>query len=287
MAIYTSKNLEGINPLKEKFNIEIKESFEDGIKTIGILNLMPTKCETETQILRLLCETEEDLRVECIKLDSYKPKNISYEYISENYVSFNEIKEKLDAIIITGAPLEKLAFEEVDYIEELREVLNYTKNNIKHSLHICWGAQVALNHFYSIRKELKKEKIFGLFSNEILERDEILDGIDNGFKAPQSRHTALNKIDIENCKELKLLAITEEGEQHLLKGSHNDYYILGHVEYDRDTLKKEYLRDLNKGLQINMPKGYFKNDNIDNGVNYIWHEDGVRLYKNWTNLIKN
>lgn len=281
MAIYTSKNLEGIKPLKERFNIKVREEFEDGIKTIGILNLMPTKCETETQILRLLCETEENLRVECIKLNTYKPKNISYEYICENYVSFNEIKEKLDGIIITGAPLEKLKFEDVDYIDELREVLDYTKNNIKHSLHICWGAQVALNHFYSIRKELKEEKIFGLFSNEILERDEILDGIDNGFKAPQSRHTSLNKNDIENCKELKLLTVTEEGEQHLLKGSHNDYYILGHIEYDKDTLKKEYLRDLNKGLKINLPKGYFKNNNVEEGVNYTWHEDGVKLYKNW------
>lgn len=281
MAIYTSKNLEGIKPLEERFNIKVREEFEDGIKTIGILNLMPTKCETETQILRLLCETGANLRVECIKLNTYKPKNISYEYICENYVSFNEIKEKLDGIIITGAPLEKLKFEDVDYIDELREVLDYAKSNIKHSLHICWGAQVALNHFYSIRKELKEEKIFGLFSNEILERDEILDGINNGFKAPQSRHTSLNKSDIENCKELKLLAVTEEGEQHLLKGSHNDYYILGHIEYDKDTLKKEYLRDLNKGLKINLPKGYFKNNNVEEGVNYIWHEDGVKLYKNW------
>ena len=285
MAIYTSKNLEGINPLKERFNIKVRDEFEDGIKTIGILNLMPTKCETETQILRLLCETGENLRVECIKLSTYKPKNISYEYICKNYISFNDIKENLDGIIITGAPLEKLEFEDVDYIDELRDVLDYTKKYIKNSLHICWGVQVALNHFYSIRKELREEKIFGLFSNEILERDKILDGIDNGFKAPQSRHTSLNKNDIASCKELKLLAITEEGEQHLLKGSHNDYYILGHIEYDKDTLKREYLRDLEKGLKINIPKGYFKNNNVEEEINYIWHEDGVKLYKNWVKSI--
>ncbi|MGL5614904.1 MAG: homoserine O-acetyltransferase/O-succinyltransferase family protein [Sarcina sp.] len=285
MTIYTSKNLEGLNPLKKEFDIRIRENFKKEIKTIGLLNLMPTKCETETQILRLLCETGEDLRVECIKLDSYKPKNISYEYIKENYLSFGEIKDKLDGIIITGAPLEKIDFEAVDYIEELREVLDYSKKNIKNSLHICWGAQVALNHFYSIKKLLTENKIFGVFSNEILKRDKILDGIDSGFKAPQSRHTTLNKVDINNSKDITVLAVTEEGEEHLIKGNHNDYYILGHIEYDKNTLEAEYLRDINKGFEIDMPKNYFVDNNLDKGINFNWHKDGVSLYKNWIRLL--
>ena len=279
MTIYLSKNLNGILPLSKDFDIKVVEDKQD-IKTIGVLNLMPTKCETETQILRLLCETRKELKVEFIRLDSYKPKNIPYEYIVNNYRSFSEVKESLDLLIITGAPLEKLEFDEVDYIDELREVLDYTKLNIEKSLYICWGAQVALNHFYSIRKRLKNEKIFGLFSHEILNGDKILSGIEGGFKAPHSRHTSLVKEDLDKCNKLKQIAKTQEGEDFLLKGEFNDYYILGHIEYDKDTLKNEYLRDIKKGLKINKPRGYFINDNIDEGINFNWREDAIKFYKN-------
>ena len=279
MTIYLSKNLNGILPLSKDFDIKVVEDKQD-IKTIGVLNLMPTKCETETQILRLLCETRKELKVEFIRLDSYKPKNIPYEYIVNNYRSFSEVKESLDLLIITGAPLEKLEFDEVDYIDELREVLDYTKLNIEKSLYICWGAQVALNHFYSIRKRLKNEKIFGLFSHEILNGDKILSGIEGGFKVPHSRHTSLVKEDLDKCNKLKQIAKTEEGEDFLLKGEFNDYYILGHIEYDKDTLKNEYLRDIEKGLKINKPRGYFINDNIDEGINFNWRENAIKFYKN-------
>lgn len=279
MTVYLSKNLNGIIPLSEDFDIKVVED-KKGIKTVGVLNLMPTKCETETQILRLLCETRKELKVEFIRLDSYKPKNIPYEYIVNNYRSFSEIKESLDLLIVTGAPLEKLEFDEVDYIDELREVLDYTKLNIKKSLYICWGAQVALNHFYSIRKRLKNEKIFGVFSHEILNGDKILSGIEGGFKAPHSRHTSLVEEDLNKCNKLKQIAKTQEGEDFLLKGEFNDYYILGHIEYDKDTLRKEYLRDLERGLRINKPRGYFKNDNIDEGINFNWRENAIKFYKN-------
>ena len=279
MTIYLSKNLNGILPLSKDFDIKVVEDKQD-IKTIGVLNLMPTKCETETQILRLLCETRKELKVEFIRLDSYKPKNIPYEYIVNNYRSFSEVKESLDLLIVTGAPLEKLEFNEVDYIDELREVLDYTKLNIEKSLYICWGAQVALNHFYSIRKRLKNEKIFGLFSHEILNGDKILSGIEGGFKAPHSRHTSLVKEDLDKCNKLKQIAKTQEGEDFLLKGEFNDYYILGHIEYDKDTLKNEYLRDIKKGLKINKPRGYFINDNIDEGINFNWRENAIKFYKN-------
>ncbi len=279
MTVYLSKNLNGILPISNDFDIKVVED-KQNIKTVGVLNLMPTKCETETQILRLLCETRKDLKVEFIRLDSYKPKNIPYEYIVNNYRNFSEVKESLDLLIVTGAPLEKLEFNEVDYIDELREVLDYTKLNIKKSLYICWGAQVALNHFYSIRKRLKSEKIFGVFSHEILNGDKILSGIEGGFKAPHSRHTSLVKEDLDRCNKLRQIAKTEEGEDFLLKGEFNDYYILGHIEYDKDTLKKEYLRDIEKGLKINKPRGYFINDNIDEGINFNWRENAIKFYKN-------
>lgn len=279
MSIYLSKNIDGIKPLANEFDIQIVGGKKD-IKTVGVLNLMPTKCETETQILRLLCETEKDLNVEFIKLDSYKPKNIPYEYLQENYKVFNDVKNNIDILIITGAPLEKLEFEDVDYIEELREVLDYTKNNIRKSLYICWGAQVALNHFYSIRKKILNEKIFGVFSHEIINEDKILDGISSGFKAPHSRYTSLENEDIERCKTLKTLVKSENGYRHLLKGEFNDYYILGHIEYDEDTLKKEYLRDKNKGLEIDKPAHYFKNDKVEEGINFNWREDAIKFYKN-------
>lgn len=279
MTIYLSKNLNGILPLSNDFDIKVVED-KQNIKTVGVLNLMPTKCETETQILRLLCETRKDLKVEFIRLDSYKPKNIPYEYIVNNYRNFSEVKESLDLLIVTGAPLEKLEFNEVDYIDELREVLDYTKLNIRKSLYICWGAQVALNHFYSIRKRLNSEKIFGVFSHEILNGDKILSGIEGGFKAPHSRYTSLVKEDLDKCNKLKQIAKTEEGEDFLLKGEFNDYYILGHIEYDKDTLKNEYLRDIEKGLKINKPRGYFINDNIDEGINFNWRENAIKFYKN-------
>ncbi|WP_297522293.1 homoserine O-succinyltransferase [uncultured Clostridium sp.] len=280
MTIYLSKNINGLAPLSQEYDIEVSEDEGYCCKRVGVLNLMPTKCETETQILRLLCETSNDIKVEFIRLDSYKPKNIPYDYLVQNYRSFDEVKESLDILIVTGAPLEKMDFDEVDYIKELRGVLDYAKLNINKSLFICWGAQVALNHFYGIRKILTEEKIFGVFSHEILNGDEILDGIGSGFRAPHSRHTKLSKKDLGNCNKLKLISVTEEGEEHLLRGEFNDYYILGHIEYDEESLKKEYTRDLEKGFKINKPKGYFIDNDIDKGINFNWREDAIKFYKN-------
>lgn len=280
MTVYLSKNINGLVPLSKKYDIKVDKEEGRAIKTVGILNLMPTKCETETQILRLICEVEKDIKVEFIRLDSYKPKNIPYQYLVENYRRFDDVKKGLDVLIVTGAPLEKLDFEEVDYIEELRGVLDYSKFNIKKSLYICWGAQMALNHFYSIRKVLADEKIFGVFAHEVLNGDEILYGISGGFKAPHSRYTKLSKEDIKKSSKLKVISVTEEGEEHILRGEFNDYYILGHIEYDKETLKNEYVRDLEKGLPINKPKGYFVNNNIEEGINFNWRDDAIRFYKN-------
>lgn len=283
MAVYISSSLEGLDILKSEKLPIITDGFKVGLKTIGIINLMPKKSETESQILRLLSLGSEDINVEFIRIESYVSS--SNEYVIDNYATFNEVKERLHGVIITGAPLEKLEFQEVSYIDELREILNYVKSNIKSSLYICWGAQVALNHFYNIRKQLKDSKIFGVFSHEIVNHDEILQGISNGFKAPHSRHTCLNTHDLEASEELKLICITNEGEEHIIKGSFNDYYILGHCEYDENTLSDEYFRDLNKGLPIDVPKNYFHNDDYNLGVNFNWRGDGIKIYANWLSQI--
>lgn len=286
MAIYTSNRLNGIDILENEGMLIDTSKYKKLAKTIGIINLMPNKSETEAQILRLLGNCNEDLNIEFIRLESYKNTTSNYEYMLENYVTFDEIKDNLHGVIITGAPLEKLDFDEVFYIDELRDILDYVKENIKASLYICWGAQVALNYFYNVRKELKEDKIFGVFSHEVLKSDDILKGIENGFKAPHSRHTCLNREDIKSCKELNLICVTDENEEHIIKGSFNDYYILGHCEYDENTLKGEYLRDLDRGLKISVPKHYFKDNDVSSSIKFNWRDDGIKIYKNWIRSIK-
>ena len=137
-----------------------------------------------------------------------------------------------------------------------------------------------------MRKELKEDKIFGVFSHEVLKSDDILNGIKNGFKAPHSRHTCLNRQDIKSCKELNLICVTDEDQEHIIKGSFNDYYILGHCEYDEDTLKGEYLRDLDRGLKISVPKHYFENNDVNSSIKFNWRDDGIKIYNNWIDIIK-
>ncbi|MGL4990598.1 MAG: homoserine O-acetyltransferase/O-succinyltransferase family protein [Sarcina sp.] len=282
MTVYVSKNIEGAKELTDNYDIKGKEC-PLYITKIGIINLMPTKCKTESQILKLICETNLEVEVEFIRLDSYNPKNINIDYLKENYSTFNEVKNALDILIVTGAPLENLDFEEVEYIKELREILNYSKINIKKLLFICWSAQMALNHFYGIRKHIKKEKIFGIFSHEIINQDEVLNGINSGFKVPHSRYTRIEKDDIKK-NDLKVISIAENGEEHLLKGRFNDFYLLGHIEYDKETLKDEYMRDLKKGLKIKKPENYFINDDIEEGINFNWQADAIKFYKNFIKL---
>lgn len=285
MTIYISKKFQAIEILKDE-NISINfNGCKHGAKHIGIVNLMPKKSETEAQIVKLLNNCDEDLNIRFIKINTYKSEHENYRYMQLNYEDFDEIKQKLDGIIITGAPLEKIEFRDVSYIDELNAILDYIRKNKKYSLYICWGAQVALNHFYGIRKELKGSKIFGVFRHKIIKRDDILKDVYNSFKSPHSRYTSLNRQDIENSNSLELLAITEENEEHILKGNFNDYYILGHLEYDKDTLKKEYLRDLNKGLKINIPKYYFKNNSIESDIDFSWREDAIKIYSNWIKII--
>lgn len=286
MTIYISEKLQGINSLKNTNILINLNGYKKGIKHIGIINLMPNKVETEAQILTLLGNVDEDLNIHFIKINTYRAEHENYKYMQLNYESFNDIKDSLNGIIVTGAPLEKLEFEDVSYIDELNKILDWTKENNKYSLYICWGAQAALNHFYGIGKEIKNKKIFGVFHHEIIKNDKIFKGVNSGFKSPHSRYTCLNRNDIDKCKDIELIAVTDENEEHILKGNFNDYYILGHLEYNKDTLKNEYLRDLNKGLEVDIPKNYFEDDLIDNNINFNWREDAIKIYSNWISIIR-
>lgn len=277
---FKSLELEGIKilGLNEVFS---QNECKKKRKRIGVLNLMPLKGETEAHILNMLYKCGEDLDIDFIRLESHKSKHTSEEYLEKNYRTFNEVKKELDGIIITGAPLEKLDFSEVSYIKELTDIFDYLRKYEKRSLYICWGAQVALNHFYGVRKVVLDKKVFGVFSHEILKKGDILIGIENGFKAPHSRHSTLNKEDVLNNKNLEVLAENEIGEFSFLKGKTNDYYILGHLEYGKDVLKKEYLRDKAKGEFIEIPTNYFQGNNESKDIIFSWEKTAERIYKNW------
>ena len=250
-------------------------------KTIGVLNLMPNKIQTETQILSLLESTKEDLKIKFIRLNTYQPKNINDNYLIENYHLFNDIKEELDGIIVTGAPVEQLSFEEVKYIDELREIIDYSINNLKSSIFICWSAQAALNHVYGIRKTNTPQKIFGVYSHQILDNDDILNGLEIGFESPHSRHTTLLKEDVSRCNDIKVLCTTDCEKEHIIKGKFNDYYIFGHCEYDKESLKREYLRDVSLNRPIDIPINYFRNNDPDDEIIVKWDKASIRIYKNW------
>ncbi|MBK1810086.1 homoserine O-succinyltransferase [Clostridium sp. YIM B02505] len=279
MTIYCKGKLVGADLIKYNKNIVI-DRVEKNLPKIGILNLMPNKYETERQLLELLSRTSLNMEVKFIRLVTHECKSVPKEYLIENYEAFNDIKDELDCLIVTGAPVEKLDFEDVSYIDELNEVLSFAKDNNKKSIFICWGAQAALNHYHGIRKELCDKKIFGIFDHNKVENHWILEGISNDLFAPHSRHTKLVSADVTACKDLKVIAKSDEAGEYVIIDD-NSLYILGHCEYHKETLKNEYFRDLNKGLPINIPKNYFvKNDPSDDIIE-SWKEDGIRLYDNW------
>lgn len=284
MSIHICKDIQGAKLLKQEGrSINITDKINKSIKTIGILNLMPNKVETEVQILRLLEATNEKLKVKFIRLRSHKSKYTSYKYLKDNYYLFDEIKKDLDAIVITGAPVEKLDFSDVTYIKELRDIFDYSKDNFKSSVYICWAAQAGLNYLYGIGKTVLQQKIFGVYNHKILKEDVIFKDINQGFKSPHSRYTSLVKEDIRRCMDIKVLCSTDHEQEHIIKGKFNDYYILGHCEYDKYCLKNEYLRDINLKLEIKVPKNYFENNNPNKEIIANWQDSSIKLYKNWIN----
>ena len=253
---------------------------------ILVLNLMPTKIVTETQLARVLGNTPLQVELELLQVKSHEAKNVSQDHMLAFYKTFDEIRDnRYDGMVITGAPVEHLPFEEVDYWDELCEIMDWSRSHVHSTFHICWGAQAGLYHHYGIPKRDLDKKLFGVFEHHVERRQSILfRGFDDVFMAPHSRHTTIDRADIEAVPALKILASSEEaGVYAIHTEGGRQVFIMGHAEYDADTLEKEYLRDKNLGLPIEVPKNYYPNDDDTQRPRVTWRGHANLLYSNWLN----
>ncbi len=251
-----------------------------------ILNLMPTKLETETQLLRLLSNSPLQVDIDFLQVKSHKAKNVSRIHMAKFYNTFDDIKDnKYDGMIITGAPVEQMEFEEVDYWDELCMIMEWSKKNVYSTMHICWGAQASLYYHYGIKKYPLKKKMFGIFPHKSLdETHPLMRGLDDVYYVPHSRHTETRLSDIALVKQLQVISYSEMSGVHIISDMDcRQFFITGHSEYDRDTLAKEYFRDKEKGLNIDVPYNYFPNDD-DNAVPIMsWKSSANIIFSNWLN----
>lgn len=253
---------------------------------ILILNLMPTKIETETQLLRLLGNTPLQVDIELLQTATHKSKHTDEDHMLMFYKTFDEVKDKkYDGMIVTGAPVELLEFEEVDYWPELCEIFEWSKTNVYSTFHICWGAQAALYYHYGIPKHKLDEKMFGVFPHKPLDLyHPLLRGFDDCYNVPQSRHTETRFNDIALCKDLQILSYSEISGIHLISDLEcRKFFATGHSEYDADTLAKEYFRDKEKGLAIQLPYNYFPDNDPTQKPIMTWRNVGTLMFTNWLN----
>ena len=253
---------------------------------VAIVNLMPTKIDTETQLLRLIGNTPLQVEVELIQMRSHESTHVSAEHMLKFYKYFDEIKDRnFDGMIITGAPIELMPFEEVEYWDELCEIMEWTKTHVYSTFHICWGAQAALYYHYGVPKHELPEKLFGVFPHTLLDRNTILfRGADDVFYAPHSRHTTIWREEVEKVPELKILAVSPQAGVYAIKtDGGRQLFIMGHSEYDRRTLEREYLRDKNAGKPIHVPDNYYPNDDDSQPPLMRWRAHANLLYANWLN----
>ena len=253
---------------------------------ILILNLMPKKIETETQFARLLGNSPLQVEMELIHTKSHQSKNVAEEHLLAFYKTFDEVKDqKFDGMIITGAPVEHLPFEDVEYWQELCEIMEWSRTHVHSTLHVCWGAQAGLYYHYGIQKQAVPAKMFGVFPHTVEYKQSMLfRGFDDTFMVPQSRHTTVAREDIERVKELKILASSEKtGVYAVSTKNGRQIFITGLSEYDADTLKNEYLRDLSQGKPIEIPENYFPNDDPSKPPLVSWRGHAHLLFSNWLN----
>ena len=253
---------------------------------IVLLNLMPTKIATETQLSRLLGNTPLQVNLELMHTTSHKAKNVSQEHLLSFYKSFEELKHrKFDGMVITGAPVELMDFEDVDYWPELCEIMEWSKKNVHSTFHICWGAQAGLYYHYGVNKKILPEKLFGVFPHQAdYKRAILLRGFDDTFWAPHSRHTTVAREDVEAVPELKILASSEKaGVYAVMNKGGRQIFVTGHSEYDPETLRTEYLRDKNQGLPIAVPENYFPDDDGTKEPIVRWRSHANLLFSNWLN----
>ena len=290
MPIYTKAGLP-VNEILRKEKIQILEELEgkdnSKILQIAILNLMPLKEDTELQLLRKLSTAGKNIKITFVNVTSYISKTTAPEHMQRFYSTFEEIKDRyFDGLIITGAPVEQMNFEEVVYWKELTKIMEWSETHAKSTLHICWGAQAGLYYHYGINKHLIDNKMFGIFNHKIDDKNsKILFGFEDGFKAPHSRHTTIYKEDIEKVPGLEVVSESGTAGVFIVENKEkNQLFVTGHLEYAIDTLDKEYKRDLAKGLKIQMPENYYLGNNPNEKPVFSWKENGDKLYSNWVNF---
>lgn len=253
---------------------------------IGILNLMPNKIATETQLSRLLGNTPLQVEVELIQVSTHKAKNVSEEHMLKFYKTFSEIKDrKFDGFIITGAPVEKMDYTEVNYWDELCEIMEWTKTNVHSTFHICWGAQAALYYHYGIEKHLLPEKLSGVYSHRVVHKNPmLLRGFDDEFFVPHSRHTTVDIEEVKKHPEIKILAVSDKaGLYAAATDEGRQIFITGHSEYDKNTLSDEYFRDKAAGMNPHIPENYFPDDDVTREPVVKWRSHANLIYSNWLN----
>ncbi|MCL2322929.1 MAG: homoserine O-succinyltransferase [Oscillospiraceae bacterium] len=254
--------------------------------SIAIYNLMPSKIDTETQLLRVLGNTSLQIDITLINPSNHYSKNTPIEHLEAFYQSFDDVRNnKFDGLIITGAPVETMDFEEIDYWDEMKEIMDWSKKNVFSTLYICWGAMAGLYYHYGIKKYITKEKVFGVFSHiKTKDNVKLLRGFDDVFYVPHSRHTEIREEEIDSIGDIELLSKSPEAGVYIVSSKDGrQIFVIGHGEYDNETLRKEYLRDKNKGLEIQIPKNYFKDDDPSNSPIVTWRSHGNLLYQNWLN----
>ena len=253
---------------------------------IAIVNLMPTKEVTETQLLRLLGNTPLQIEISLVRMENHQSKNTDDSYLDKFYIPSSEVfKHKFDGMIITGAPVEQLPFEDVDYWEELCQIMDYARKNVFSTLYVCWGSFAGLYHHYGIPKYPLERKLSGIFMNErSVEGEPLLRGFDDTFPIPQSRHTTLKKEDVLKVFDLTILAESAEAGVTIIKSKDNrEIFMTGHLEYDTLTLAEEYYRDIGKGMKVPLPKNYFPTKNVNRMPSSYWRATAHLFYSNWLN----
>ncbi len=290
MPLIIPNNLPAKAVLNEEniFTMEEGRAMSQDIRPLDIVivNLMPTKVATETQLARVLANTPLQVDLTLIHMDSHESKNVSQSHLAKFYKTWEEIKDKkFDGMILTGAPVEQIEFEAVDYWSELEKIIKWSETHVFSTLHICWGAQAGLYSRYRIKKHLTGDKVFGVFEQKVTRpKNPLMRGFDEYFYAPHSRHTYVETKDIENTKELRILAESEEAGVHIAATDNGkEIYVLGHQEYDKETLELEYKRDLDRGLEIEPPKNYYKNNDPKSEIMFRWRSHASLLFTNWLN----
>lgn len=290
MPIKINADLPAVNTLEQE-NIFVMteqraETQEIRPLKVAIVNLMPTREITEVQLLRLLGNTPLQIEISLIRMEHHNYKHTGKEYLEKYYIPSSEIfKNKYDGMIITGAPVEQLPFEKIDYWDELCKIMDYAKKHVFSTLYLCWGALAGLYHLHNIQKIPLEKKLFGIFQNKrTTMNDSLLRGMDDLFPIPQSRHTTVNESDVLARPELTILAKSNEAGVTLIKSNNDrEIFMTGHLEYDTNTLANEYWRDKNKNLPIELPKHYFENDDSTSFPNSTWRSTAHLFFSNWIN----